>query len=826
MRLTKSVVISNLKLMILFLLIFPSTAFCLCEPNWKPGNGPQGVDNWVYSLIKWDPDGNGPQSEQVVIGGPFSSVAGVSANNVAIWDGSNWKPMGGGLPGHTRVFAIYNGQLFSGGEGYAGVYRWNGSNWERLSGSDLFLVYSMTVYNNKLIVGETTSQGCNLYSWDGNDWSQKSSMTGGANGPYILALTVYNGELIAGGDFNVAGGVDCNRIARWDGYNWHPLGSGINGAPFAFTIYNNELIIGGGFTSAGGVDANDVVRWDGTNFYPMGKGFTGGPSGVRTFTTYNNELIAGGGFNKSGDLNVIEIAYWDGNSWQQLGNGVSPGNFVCGLTEYNGELIVGGDFSKASGVTVNGLGRWDGTQWRAFGNGILPQGGNDSTVQSFMVFNDDLIVTGPFPAAGGLEVNGIARWDGSRWHSLGNGFGVLGYGYALTIYNGDLIAGGRFTRAGDIDANSIARWDGSNWQSFGSGVSRGVLMPNNPQVAVRSLTVYNGQLIAGGDFNLAGGIDANGIAAWDGSDWHAIGNGIKMNWQGVQAYYGVRALTVYKGDLIAGGDFNNAGGIDVHGIMLWDGQTWQQMGGGISGTRPYVAALMVYDGNLIVGGSFTKAGGIDVNNIAIWNGSNWQSMGGGLDSTVYALTIYNGRLIAAGGFYKSSPYGIAQWDGSNWLPTGSGMNRIVSALTTYNGELIAGGWFTTAGGVPSNYWARWGVPERIKGDLNHDCFVDWLDLNLLVERWLDDDCLYNGWCYEADLNYDLKVDFEDFAKLAGNWNPPIVGDFNRDNKVDINDLAILAGYWLQDNPQADIAPAGGDGIINFLDFAVFAAGWN
>jgi len=29
--------------------------------------------------------------------------------------------------------------------------------------------------------------------------------------------------------------------------------------------------------------------------------------------------------------------------------------------------------------------------------------------------------------------------------------------------------------------------------------------------------------------------------------------------------------------------------------------------------------------------------------------------------------------------------------------------------------------------------------------------------------------MYDGWCYEADFNYNFKVDFEDFTKLAGNW---------------------------------------------------------
>ena len=66
------------------------------------------------------------------------------------------------------------------------------------------------------------------------------------------ALTVYNGELIAGGRFTTAGGVTCNYIARWNGATWQPLGAGMNGDVYALTVYNGELIAGGYFTTAGG----------------------------------------------------------------------------------------------------------------------------------------------------------------------------------------------------------------------------------------------------------------------------------------------------------------------------------------------------------------------------------------------------------------------------------------------------------------------------------------------------------------------------------------------------------------------------------------------
>ena len=40
----------------------------------------------------------------------------------------------------------------------------------------------------------------------------------------MYALTVYNGQLVAGGNFTTAGGVACNRIACWDGTSWQTPG--------------------------------------------------------------------------------------------------------------------------------------------------------------------------------------------------------------------------------------------------------------------------------------------------------------------------------------------------------------------------------------------------------------------------------------------------------------------------------------------------------------------------------------------------------------------------------------------------------------------------
>lgn len=50
-------------------------------------------------------------------------------------------------------------------------------------------------------------------------------------------------------------------------------------------------------------------------------------------------------------------------------------------------------------------------------------------------------------------------------------------------------------------------------------------------------------------------------------------------------------------------------------------------------------------------------------------------------------------------------------------------------------------------------------------------------------------------------------------------------DFNTDGIVDIADLTDMSLWWLSDNGDYDVAPPGGNGIVNFEDFAVLAEQW-
>ena len=63
---------------------------------------------------------------------------------------------------------------------------------------------------------------------------------------------------------------------------------------------------------------------------------------------------------------------------------------------------------------------------------------------------------------------------------------------------------------------------------------------------IRSLAVYNDELVVGGDFTTAGGIGANRTAKWNGSSWSALGLGTNNS---------VYALLNIGGELIMGGSF-------------------------------------------------------------------------------------------------------------------------------------------------------------------------------------------------------------------------------------------------------------------------------
>src|SRR5207249_10717084 len=108
----------------------------------------------------------------------------------------------------------------------------------------------------------------------------------------------------------------------------------------------------------------------------------------------------------------------------------------------------------------------------------------------------------------------------------------------------------------------------------------------------------------------------NGIARWNGHAWTALGDGVRTGiYDGV-----VRALALRGNDLYAGGQFVMAGGVEAHNIARWTGRRWSALGSGIQGNLEQVLAMGVSGDDVYVGGGFLSAGGVSATKFGSWNG--------------------------------------------------------------------------------------------------------------------------------------------------------------------------------------------------------------
>jgi hypothetical protein len=179
----------------------------------------------VYALMA---DGNGT----LYAGGSFTNVAGnAAADYVARLSGGAWDDMGG-------VTGIVRGITTVGTDVYVGT---DGSNVAGIPQAD------------------------HVARWDGSKWWAVGAGSGGGNGWFpagtsINALAGDGTNLFATGMFQDANNEPrADRVAFFDGANWHPLGSNgagdgpLNGSNgLALALIDRQLFAAGDFTAAGG----------------------------------------------------------------------------------------------------------------------------------------------------------------------------------------------------------------------------------------------------------------------------------------------------------------------------------------------------------------------------------------------------------------------------------------------------------------------------------------------------------------------------------------------------------------------------------------------
>lgn len=294
-------------------------------------------------------------------------------------------------------------------------------------------------------------------------------------------------------------------------------------------------------------------------------------------------------------------------------------------------------------------------------------------------------------------------------------------------------------------------------------------------------------LYVGGRFTEIAGIQARGLAKWDGQTWSEVGGGI----QGLNSI--VFALFMDGTNLYVGGSFDQAGSISATNVAKWNGQIWEPLAGGVRSVgsviyiSPSVNAFYKQDTNLFVSGTFATAGEVSSPNIARWDGSKWHDVGGGAfipttgiepgeiipSGRVLALSgdgtnIYVGGLFTTAG--NTAATNISQWDGGGWHAIGNTSEGVSHSV--FEGEILSGL-----------------IQKLIWRDNSLFAWGDFTHLNSLtitnIARW-------NGSAWDAPIVVEGSISgmIEDGSDLY------IAGNFNRAAGIAATNLIVFRdGVW-------------------------------
>jgi len=638
------------------LLLVTGIARAQCATSWQMGDGSDGVFGRPFAVLPWDPDGAGPLPPVCVVAGDFVYAADLAVNHIAAWDPATrtWSSLATGIDGNVRCLAVLpNGHLVAGG-GFATA-----------GGSPASCVAS----------------------WDGIAWSAVGAGVGGAGDEVFSLCVLQNGDLVAAGRFATAGGGPASNVARWDGTQWQPLGTGTDGEIHATGLHpNGDLVVGGTFANAGGVAADNIARWNGANWSPLAAGV---PPGLDSLVVRQSGevLVAGATFPAVGS--------WNGTAWSAL---PLQNQFARTLLlDANGVLYMGGSNPAFFGLPPSGvLARWIGSSWQTLGApdravtalGRTPAG--------------EIVAGGEFTRIDRTRAHHLARLPGTTWSTMTDHADAPGL-VVLPLPDGGYVVGGSFNSIGGVAASHIARWTGTGYVPLGSGIVGGVLggaLSGNVNALAR---LPNGDIVAGGEFTIAGGVTAFYLARWDGANWSAFNGsnvGVVSCMQGLP-----------NGDLIVGGA----------GLARWNGTSWSNFGsllGGPSFGPAGVSAIARRpNGDILVGGSIGSAGGTPANGLALWNGVAWQgvtSSAGSGNNTVGALAVRPDGSVVIGGHFDAST-AVAFWNGGPTYTVFSGAltnahpgipTSVLALHALPDGDVLAAGRFDFAGGIPARNVAR------------------------------------------------------------------------------------------------------------------------
>lgn len=369
--------------------------------------------------------------------------------------------------------------------------------------------------------------------------------------------------------------------------NWFPVGNGLrsgnNRDVNTLVAFNGNLIAGGNFEK---IEGNDTLmyisQWDGTSWKQMGQG--GGFSNyVHALTVFNGELYAGGEmfrrFNDDGTTFTGGIAKWNGSKWMPVA-GLSNG-VVFAMAEYDNQLFLARReeiIDQNSGNTIAieyKLTSFDGTTFTDIPS-LFKGPENYTALEDLTVYDNKLVIVGRFDSIDNIPARMAVAYDGTAYATLNFPVegrtvvtqGVIGiYGYAKTceVYDNKLFVGGllpTFNFPNTNEPTSLASFDGTTWvrhqfdENFGN--------------TVNDLVVKNDTMFVLGEYgvNVSGNI-LFGVTIFNTAETPPFTN---TNFYPTIPGQGgrVNAGVVFNNTLYVGGNFQRAGSNEVNNIARLD----------------------------------------------------------------------------------------------------------------------------------------------------------------------------------------------------------------------------------------------------------------
>ncbi len=343
----------------------------------------------------------------------------------------------------------------------------------------------------------------------GNQDTTLNASTGFDNTVFALELQP-DGDIVAGGAFEVVNGIARNRIARLNSDGTLDLGFGTTtgGANDAVQAMDRQsdgrILVGGSFTTFNGANRSRIARLnlDGTTDmgFDPGSGVDGTVFAVaESSVNGTRRLLAAGAFTVADGAPRARIARFLDNG--ELDVSFQPGAGANGAVyalavQPDGKILVGGEFTQFNGVNRSGIARLnsDGSLDLAFTPSC------DGVVRAIALQNDDrILVGGTFTQVNGAPRTRLARLfsDGSLDATFEPGTGPNGTVRTLVV-QGDtrILVGGEFTMASGVTRGGLTRLnpDGSVDPTINFGYGA------NGFVAAILSQPNDGRIVLGGGF--------------------------------------------------------------------------------------------------------------------------------------------------------------------------------------------------------------------------------------------------------------------------------------------------------------------------------------